>query len=136
MRTLKPTPHRNALALAALLVVPLDDARAARPASESPFVAPSPQIVQPDIVVERFLQAVDRGELVVYGRVIDRSMILPVRVEYVYTLPTHATQVKVYATLKEPLPVPGRRGCKVEALGSVLEAGRIVEIESHLWMGE
>lgn len=124
----------NALALAALLLMPIDVARAALPAPDSQFSPPPPHIVQPDIVVERFLQAVDRGELVVFGRVIDRSMILPLQVEYVYALPTRTTRVKVYAGLKEPLPVPGRRGCQVRALGSLLEDGRITEIESHIWM--
>jgi hypothetical protein len=93
-----------------------------------------PRMENPDTIVQRYLAAVDRGELEIFGKVLARSMLNPVRVEYVYDLSSRATRVKVYSNLKEPLPVPGQRGCQILSVGAVLEDGHITEIESHVWM--
>lgn len=94
-----------------------------------------PQIEEPENVIQRFNEAVDRGELTVYGRTLKRSMIVPLRVEYVYDLASRAMLIRVYSDLKTPLPVPERE-CKVRALGAIMQDGRVVEIESHIWMDD
>jgi hypothetical protein len=94
----------------------------------------APKIEDPDTVVQRFLVAVERGELEIFGMKLERSMLNPVRVEYVYDLSSRTTLIKVHSNLKQPLPVPGQRGCQILSVGAVMEDGLITEIESHVWL--
>lgn len=94
----------------------------------------TPGIDDPDYLVQRYLDAVDRGELKIFGQTLARSMIVPARVEYVYELSNRATRIKVYSNLKEPLPVPGQPDCRILGVSAVLEDGIITEIESHVWI--
>jgi len=94
----------------------------------------TPKIEDPDSLVHKYLQAVDRGELEIFGQKVDRSSLVPIRIEYVYELSSRTTQVKVYSNLKAPLPVPGRGDCQVMAVSTVMEDGHITEIESHVWV--
>lgn len=99
------------------------------------LIAPdAPRIEDPDQLVHRYLQAVDRGELEIFGQKLDRSMIVPARVEYVYELSSQTTRIKVHSNLKTPLPVPGRSDCRILGVSAVMEEGMITEIESHVWM--
>ena len=118
-----------------LALTAMGSARAAIPEPGYLIDPGKPRIEQPDSIVQRYTEAVERGELSAFGLAIDRSMIVPVRVEYVYDLASRTTRVKVYSTLKTPLQVP-KRECKIRALGAIMEDGRIVEIESHIWMEE
>jgi len=94
----------------------------------------TPRIEDPDSLVHRYLQAVDRGELEIFGQTLDRSMIVPTRVEYVYELSSRATRIKVHSNLKQPLPVPGQPDCRILGVSAVMEDGHIIETESHVWM--
>jgi hypothetical protein len=94
----------------------------------------APRIEDPEQLVHRYLQAVDRGELEIFGQKLDRSMIVPVRVEYVYELSSQTTRIKVHSNLKTPLPVPGQSDCRILGVSTVMEEGMITEIESHVWM--
>ena len=93
-----------------------------------------PEIEAPDPLVERYLEAVDRGELTLFGLTLARAMIVPARVEYVYDLFSRTTRIKVYSNLKAPLPVPGQPDCQILGVSAVMEDGQITEIESHVWM--
>jgi hypothetical protein len=93
-----------------------------------------PRIEDPEAIVQRYLTAVDRGELEIFGQKLVRSMLDPVRVEYVYDLSSRTTRIKVYSNLKEPLPVPGQPDCQILSVGAVMEDGHITEMESHVWM--
>jgi hypothetical protein len=85
-------------------------------------------------VVEIYFQAVARGELVVFDRKLDKSMLKPVRVEYVYELNSTIPRVKVYSELKEPIPIPDHRNCTLRGVSATLDAnGRIIETEVHIW---
>ncbi len=57
-------------------------------------------------MVGAFLEAVDRGEFVVFGRKLDRSMITPARVEYVYELDSRVPIIRIYSHLNRGLSVP------------------------------
>ena len=93
-----------------------------------------PQFREPHEVVEIYLQAVDRGELVVFGRKLNKSMLVPVRDEYVYELKTVIPRVKVYSELKLPMPVPGQENCKLGGVSATLDAkGRIIDTQAHIW---
>lgn len=93
-----------------------------------------PRIEDPDTVVQRYLAAVDRGELEILGMKIDRSMLTPVRVEYVYDLSHRTTRIKIDSNLKGPLPVTGQHDCQILSAGAEMEGGQIGEIESHVWL--
>jgi hypothetical protein len=94
----------------------------------------TPRIEDPDSLIHRYLQAVDRGELVIFGHTLARSMITPVRIEYVYELSTRTTRIQIHSNLNAPLPVPGQGGCQILAVSAVMEDGHIVEIKSHVWV--
>ncbi|MCB1751647.1 MAG: hypothetical protein KDI74_07975 [Gammaproteobacteria bacterium] len=93
-----------------------------------------PHFRAPQAVVEMFLQAVDRGELVVFDRRISKSMLVPIRIEYVYELKYPVPKVKVYSELREPMPVPGQENCRLRGISATLDAGgSIIETEAHVW---
>jgi len=90
-------------------------------------------LTDPHVAVEVFIQAVSRGELVVFNRKIEMSALVPLRVEYVYDLNNAKPTIKVYSKLKEPMSVPGHENCKVKGIDATLNAnGEIVKIESHV----
>lgn len=92
---------------------------------------------QPREVVKVFLEAVDRGELIVFEQVIDRSMIIPLQVEYTYHLDNATPQLSIFSELKQPIPIPDADGCEVRAISAILDdAGNIVEAVVHVWTGE
>ena len=93
-----------------------------------------PKIDDPDKLVHAFLGAVDRGELVIFGRRLDRSMIIPIHIEYVYELSSRTTGVKIFSNLKEPMSIPGRPDCQVMSVSVVMNGGKIIKIESHVWL--
>jgi len=111
-----------------------DAAQASVPAPQHLIKFDRPEAEAPDPLVERFLEAVDRGELKLFGRTLARSMIVPARVEYVFDLFSRTTRIKVYSNLKTPVPVPGQTECQIQGVSAVMEDGHITEIESHVWM--
>jgi len=118
-----------------LLCAAAPDAVQAAVSAPKHLISPdTPRIEDPDNLIHHYLQAVDRGELVIFGHKLDRSMIVPVRIEYVYELSSRTTRIKVHANLKVPLPVPGQGDCQILAVGAFMEDGHIVEIESHVWV--
>lgn len=95
-----------------------------------------PTLANPDDLVRTYLKAVDRGELKVFGRTLDRSMITPVRVEYIFELSSRTRKVNIYSDLTEPMPVPGQQDCRVGGVSAILDDGHIVETQSHVWIGQ
>jgi hypothetical protein len=122
------------LALLLLCGAGLDTARASVPVPRHLINPDTPRIEDPDALVGRYLEAVDRGELRVFGQKIDRAMIVPIRVEYVYDLPDRTMRIKVYSNLKQPLAMPDQPDCQILGVSAVMEEGVITEIESHVWM--
>jgi hypothetical protein len=117
-----------------LFAVTLDTTHASVQVPEYLLDSKRPKTDDPDTLVHGFLDAVDRGELIICGRRLDRSMIVPVHVEYVYELASRVTRVKIHSNLKEPMSVPDRPDCRVFSVGVVMADGKIIEIESHVWM--
>lgn len=88
---------------------------------------------EPHTVVELYLKAIDRGELVLFEQVLERAMLTPSHVEYVYDLNSPVPTVKVYSILAEPLPVPGHEAYEIRGITSTLNAqGAIVETRAHV----
>jgi len=129
-----PCKLKAALAVLLLLAGAPDVTQAAMDVPKHLISPVTPKIEDPDSLVHKYLQAVDRGELEIFGQKVDRSSLVPIRIEYVYELSSRTTQVKVYSNLKAPLPVPGRGDCQVMAVSTVMEDGHITEIESHVWV--
>lgn len=134
---LQGRPARLLQAVFAVLLLSataIESVRASVPVAKHLIDPGMPRIEDPGDLVDRFLQAVDRGELKVFGQTIDRPMLVPVRVEYVYELADRAMRIKVYSNLTAPLPVPGQDDCRILGVSAVMEDGSITEIESHVWM--
>lgn len=85
-------------------------------------------------IVRLFLEEVDRGKVVVFGRRFDRSMLNPTRVEYVYDLNTDTPEIRVYSEMTKPMAIPGVDTCELRAVSAVMSpAGKIITIRVHLW---
>lgn len=136
-RSLRSPPWgvtKPVFAVLLLCAAALDAVQASMPTPGHPISHAIPRIEDPDYLVQRYLEAVDRGELVIFGQTLARSMIVPARVEYAYELSSRTTRIRVYSNLKESLPVPGQSDCRILSVGAVMEDGHITEIESHIWM--
>ena len=133
-RSLRGGFMKSVFALVLLGAAGLDAALASVPVPRHLINPDTPRIEDPDALVERYLAAVDRGELLVFGRKIGRAMIVPIRVEYVYELSDRAMRIKVYSNLVQPLAVPGQNDCQILGVSAVMEDGVITEIESHVWL--
>ena len=89
----------------------------------------------PEKIMSQYYQAVDRGELVVFGIKLDRSMLIPVHVNYVYLLNTEIPRVKVYARLKKPMRIPEHGNNVFTAVCAYIDMfGVIVETEAHIFL--
>lgn len=108
--------------------------QAALPVPKHLISPDTPRIEDPDDLAQRYLDAVDRGELKLFGQPLAGSMIVPARVEYVYELSSRATRIRVHSNLKQPLPVPRQPDCQILSVSAVMEDGHITEIESHVWI--
>ncbi len=93
-----------------------------------------PHIAGAQSILNAYLEAVDRGELRTFDRNLERSEIIPVQVQYNYQIASETMEIRVYSDLKEPVPVPGQPGALVQSVNSIIEDGKIVETESHVWM--
>ena len=84
-------------------------------------------------VVEIFLIAVDRGELVVFGNTITRNMLDPVQVKYVYTFNDDNPSISIYSLLLQPLKIPGMDDCAAGGIEVTLDIdGTIIDSSVHI----
>ncbi len=91
-------------------------------------------LYSPHDVVEIYLQAIRRGELRLFNRPLDESMLTVLRVEYIYEIQCDKTSKKVYSELKHPMDIPNQDCCKVRGVSAILdEHGHIIETEIHIW---
>jgi hypothetical protein len=98
-------------------------------------VVPYPDI-DPDQVIKVYLEAVGRGELMIFEKRITRSMLKPERVEYVYTLDSRLPRVSVFSTLTVSLPFPDMPDLLVEGVTGFLDwKGRITDSTIHCQPG-
>jgi hypothetical protein len=101
------------------------------PAVLGAAIVPYPAI-DPRRVVQIFLQAVDRGELVVFGEPLTRADIDPQSVDYSFTLGRRLPRILIHSRLEAPFPLPGAPGVRVTAVTGELTAdGRILESTLH-----
>ena len=83
-------------------------------------------------VVAVFLGSVDRGELSIFDKPITRSMLKPVRVEYVYSLDQHLPKVSVFSEITVPISFPDMPDVFVKGVTGVLDwKGHITESIVH-----
>jgi hypothetical protein len=85
-------------------------------------------------VIAIFLEAVDRGELHMFGKRLSRNDINPIRVEYVYELDQTAPKIVIYSEFTEAQTVPGQADCSAKAFTAVMDSkGHIVDSTIHVW---
>lgn len=88
----------------------------------------------PQQSVQTFLLAVRREQLTLFHYTLDRSMLKPLRVEYVYDLGKAMPQIAVYSELTQPIGMPGNPGVEVRGVTAVLgHGGNIVETQAHAY---
>ena len=138
MRTVMPTERYKVrvshFAMLAFVMVVAGSSGTFAHVVERPLGRIKSQFHEPHEVIEIYFQAVGRGELVVFDRKLNKSMLIPVSVEYVYELSSATPRVKVYSKLKQPMLVPGQENCKIRGVSAILDAdGRIIETEAHIW---
>ena len=89
---------------------------------------------KPYKIIDMFLKAVDRGELVVFEQQIDKSILIPLRVEYIYELNGSQPTVIIYSEVKKLIPIPEHKDIKLRGISTVLDSlGHIVEIRVHVF---
>lgn len=100
---------------------------------ELPPASISANFHSPNEIVEIYLNAVNKGELIVFDQRLNNSILVPVRVEYIYEIISKNTTRKVFSELKEQIKVPGQDCCLIKEIGATLDLqGHIVETEVHL----
>lgn len=88
---------------------------------------------EPHDVIDMYFKAVSRGELIVFNQKLDKSMLKPIQVEYVYKLDSVIPIVKVYSELKQPMPVPAVESFRDHGVSAILDTdGRIIETKVHI----
>lgn len=98
-----------------------------------PFETTSPEFKEPFEVIQSFLNAVDRGELTLYGLTIEQSMLEPKLVEYVYQLDSMTRSVKIYSRLRQALSVPELKRVKIIGISVYLDQDNsISEVLVHV----
>ena len=86
-----------------------------------------------DEVVEIFLIAVDRGELIVFDNTISRDILDPVQVKYIYSFNDDEPSISIYSLLKYPLKIPGVDDCTAGAIEVLLDIdGTIIDSSIHI----
>ncbi len=99
----------------------------------------STTVVPPEIqdkykIVRLFLEEVDRGKVVLFGRRFDRSMLNPTRIEYVYDLNTDIPEIRIYSEVTKPIAIPDIDTCELRAVSAVMSpTGKIITIRAHVW---
>ena len=95
---------------------------------------PSVNVIE---VFNIFLDAVDRGQLILFEQSLSRDKVMPIRVEYVYTAEVPYPIVKVYSELKNPMPLPSMPDAKIVGVSSVMDSyGNIIETTAHCDINE
>ena len=117
-----------------LFATTLDAGYAAVSIPENLIDSTMPKCDNPDTIIYGFLKAVDHGDLVIFDRKLDRTMIIPTRVEYVHELSKRTTRVKIFSNLKEPMTVPSQIDFQVSEVAVVMEGGKIIQTESHVML--
>jgi len=93
-----------------------------------------PDFYSPHDIVEIYFKAVSNGELTVFNRLLDKSMLIPLRIEYIYEINSDKSSRKIYSELKQPMDVPGQECCRIHGISAILDAdGHIIETEIHIW---
>ena len=95
-----------------------------------------PEVPYPDVnvieVFNVFLRAVDDGQLKLFDKTLSRDMVVPLRVEYVYTAELPYPVVKVYSELKKPMPLPTMPDANIIGVSGVMDfSGNIIETTAH-----
>jgi hypothetical protein len=86
-----------------------------------------------DEVVDIFLVAVDRGELIVFDNTISRDILDPVQVKYIYSFNDEDPSISIYSLLKQSLKIPGVDDCTAGAIEVMLDIdGTIIDSSIHI----
>jgi len=103
----------------------------ARPEATSQTVIPYPRINVSDIF-SIFFRAVDLGQLQLFDKILTRDMLIPLKVEYIYTRDDLYPTVNVFSELREPISLPAMPDVYIVGVTGVMDVnGNIVDSIAH-----
>ena len=80
-----------------------------------------------------FFRAVNRGELIVFDQKIEKYLLIPMQVEYIYKFDGSKPLVKIYSELKYPIYIPQQTEIKLRGISAILnDTGHIIEVSAHV----
>lgn len=92
-----------------------------------------PEFTKPYKVVHVFLEAVKRGELIVFEYTLMPDMIIPERVDYSYILNSPTPTITIYSSLIKPMVLPQFEGLVIHGVSASMDdAGVIIETKAHV----
>ena len=92
---------------------------------------PYPRINVKDIF-RVFFKAVEKGELIIFDRVIDKTKVNPEYVEYIYMPDDLLPTVRVYSSILESIPLPTMPEIQIQGVSAIMDQqGRIIETIVH-----
>lgn len=93
------------------------------------------EFIQPKKIMLNYYKAVDSGKLIVFGIQLEKTMLIPVHVDYIYQINDQVPRIKVYSRLKNPMRIPEQGNNFFTGVCAVLDMfGEIVETEAHISM--
>ena len=95
------------------------------------------QVPYPKIDTEKifklFLKAVEKGQLIVFDKIIDKESIKPLSVEYVYKADVSSPTVKVYSLLNKTMHHPTVPSYQIKGITAIIDQhGEIIETIVHV----
>ena len=97
----------------------------------SQTVVPFPKINVSEIF-SIFFHAVDLGQLRLFDTILTRDMLIPLKVQYIYTLDDPYPKVNIFSELRDPIPLPAMPDAYIMGVSGVMDVnGNIVESIAH-----
>lgn len=84
-------------------------------------------------IISNFMQAVDDGEISVFGEILSRDMIVPIRISHEYEISKNKVSIQIYSKLAEPIVVPENNQFSIMAISVFINPhGEIDLIKAHV----
>lgn len=92
-----------------------------------------PVFTKPYEVVRIFLEAVKRGELIVFEYTLTPEMVIPERVDYSYKLDSPTPTITIYSSMIKPMVFPQFQDLAIYGVSASMDAeGVIFETKAHV----
>ena len=131
---------KNRAALSIILLILISTGIYAYVPKSSSSLLPETYCNSPLEVTKLYFDSVNRGELKVFNKKLESSMLIPVRVSYTYELNQAIPKIneyKVYSKLKKPINISNSQTeglPMISGINAIMdETGKIIKTELHIW---